>query len=228
MIALPLIAVLQPAWTGQYLLIALPTCLYAMLWVLIPESPRWLLRHDRPTEAKLVLVAAAQHNGRSAAELPDDLDERLRLTGIAWTKVQETPSWWSLWRSDAATPAMARSRVLWVIAAHVAWPVYVTNYNGMLVNVKAYGREFLSVNTAVLGTRMSVGCLISWFLLILSVAPAGFCELLGVLIGLTLIMRAERKWLWAGLANVIAGLATFGSLFLLESCNFIFFFRSDL
>lgn len=156
-IVLPLIALLQPAWSGQYLLIALPTCLYALLWVLIPESPRWLLRNDRATEAKLVLVAAAQHNGRTAAELPIDLDERLRLTGVAWSKVQETPSWWSLWRSDAATPAMARTRVLWVVAAHVAWPVYVTNYNGMLVNVKAYGREFLSVNTAVLGRR-SVDC----------------------------------------------------------------------
>lgn len=56
---------------------------------------------------------------------------------------------------------------------------------------------------------------------------SGFCELLGVLIGLTLILRTERKWLWAGLANVVAGLVTFGSFALPETCNRNHLFWSD-
>lgn len=145
-IVLPLLAYIMPDWSNLYLMISLPTCLYVMLWMLIPESPRWLLMHGEPELAKAELLRGAAYNGRQVDESPAALDERLRAYVINGKKEQEQDgrNWWSLWRG--------RHSVIAIVAAHIAWAVYVTNYNGMLLNVKAYGRDFLSLNTVIMGT----------------------------------------------------------------------------
>lgn len=75
--------------------------------------------------------------------VPIDLDERLAEKAIDMTKEPESLGWWSLWMGPKAMVTM--------VALHLAWSIYVTNYNGMLLNVRAFGRQYLYVNTALAG-----------------------------------------------------------------------------
>lgn len=142
-IILPLLAYFCPDWSNLYLLISLPTVLYIGLWFMIPDSPRWLLKKGRVDDAKSILLHAVSYN--KTQSVPKDLDERLLQEASSGDKASLiiTPSWWSIWQGSKAKRSM--------IAVHVAWAIYVTNYNGMLLNVKAYGRDFLSVHTIGLG-----------------------------------------------------------------------------
>lgn len=142
-IVLPLLAFLCPDWSNLYLLISLPTILYIGLWFLIPDSPRWFMRKGRMEQAKSILLEGARYNGGET--FPKDFEDRLNqeCTSADKAALMIVPSWWSIWQGAKA----ART----VIAVHVAWAVYVTNYNGMLLNVKAYGRDLLSYNTIIFG-----------------------------------------------------------------------------
>lgn len=110
---------------------------------MIPDSPRWLLKMGRSEEAKRVLLDGFQYNG--GKDIPHDLDERLKPSDKSDLIV--APSWWSIWTGTKAKRS--------VILVHFAWAVYVTNFNGMLLNVKAFGRDLLSIHTIVFGNNQN-------------------------------------------------------------------------
>lgn len=142
-IVLPLLAFFCPDWSNLYLLISLPTIMYIGLWFLIPDSPRWFIKKGRLEEAKAILLDGVRYN--KGETVPKDFEERLAQECASSEKaaLMISPSWWSIWKGAKA----ART----VIVVHFAWAVYVTNYNGMLLNVKAYGRDLLSYNTIIMG-----------------------------------------------------------------------------
>lgn len=140
-IILPLLAFLLPDWSNLYLAISLPTIGYIVLWLMIPDSPRWLLRHGRIEETKKCLQQAESVN--KTTNITEDLEQRLNNQITATLKEPAPAGWWSLWKGPKALTTM--------IAVHCAWAIYVTNYNGMLLNVKAFGRDMLSINTILLG-----------------------------------------------------------------------------
>lgn len=102
------------------------------------------MKMGRLEEAKAVLFDGVRYNGGDQS-VPKDFEDRLirECTSSDKAALSIAPSWWSIWKGAKA----ART----VIAVHVAWAVYVTNYNGMLLNVKAYGRDQLSYNTIIFG-----------------------------------------------------------------------------
>lgn len=141
-ILLPLIAFIDPNWSSISLMISLPTILYIPLWWLIPDTPRWFLRKGQIEKAAEIIKYAVSVNNTKPmlmSELRQHLSNHVEL----FAKESPPADWHSLWTD--------RRNVLQIIAIHMAWAVYVTNYNGMLLNVKAFGREHLSLNTILFG-----------------------------------------------------------------------------
>lgn len=130
------------SWTSIYLAISLPTTFYCILWHWIPDSPRWLLKHGYVDEAKAVLLESIAANNRKYI-IPVDFDDRLKQRSNEMEKEPVPLGWWSLWVGPKAIVTM--------IAVHTAWAIYVTNYNGMLLNIRAFGRDYIYVNTMVAG-----------------------------------------------------------------------------
>lgn len=180
-ILLPFIADALPqwSWTSTYLAISLPTFAYIFIWFWIPDSPKWLLAHGEITTAKNHLLYAMQVNERSS-RLPSNFDSFLQIEAAALSKAPKPENWRSLWTS--------KSQIIMMIALHTAWAVDVTNYNGMLLNIRVFGREYLITNTIV----------------------CGVCEIAGVLTAWFIVMNVkDHKFLCSGLFNVIAGILSF-------------------
>lgn len=125
-------------------MISLPTIFYIPLWWLIPDTPRWLLRKGRVDEAVDIIDYAVSVNNTKRSISATEIRQRL-IDQMTLNAKEEEPSakWFSLWNDCR--------NVHQIIAVHIAWAIYVTNYNGMLLNVKAFGREHLSMNTIALG-----------------------------------------------------------------------------
>lgn len=112
------------------------------MWWLIPDSPRWFLRRSQIDAAAEIIEHAISVNNTDHL-LKSELRQRLTNHVDLISKELPPAKWHSLW-NDHRT-------ILQIIAVHIAWAVYVTNYNGMLLNVKVFGREHLSLNTIALG-----------------------------------------------------------------------------
>lgn len=144
-IILPGIAYLFPDWTIIYLNITFPTFAYIILWFIIPDSPRWLIRRGKVEETKKVLLQCVRVN-RHEYKLPSEADYRLQGLAAAMKKEPPPAGWMALWKGQRAAMTM--------VALHVAWPVYVTLYMGMLLNIKSFGREYLTPNTILMGKQI--------------------------------------------------------------------------
>lgn len=180
-ILLPMIANWLPQWnwTTIYFAISLPTILYILVWFFIPDSPKWLLAHGEINAAKNQLFYAIRVNKRSAY-LPKNIDSFLQLEASASLKTPKPDTWTSLWSS--------KIQIILMIALHIAWAADVTNYNGMLLNIRVFGREFLIINTII----------------------CGICEIVGILIAWLIIMHCQNHpFLCSGLFNIIAGMLSF-------------------
>lgn len=177
-ILLPLIAHYFSSWTSIYLVISLPTAIYIILWNWIPDSPRWLIKHGKIDDVKEILLNAAKLNHRMNF-VPNNLDYYLNDQWAASENEPTSLGWWSLWKSKKSTVTM--------LALHTAWAVYVTNYNGMLLNIRAFGRNYIDANTIAAGMSEIVGVLIAWFF----------------------VIKANKyKWFWTGVFNIITGILT--------------------
>lgn len=122
-------------------MISLPTILYIPICWLIPDAPRWFLGKGQVGEAVRIIERGVSANNTKISET--EIRQRLIKHLESISKVAPPAKWHSLWND--------RQKVIQIVAIHVAWAVYVTNYNGMLLNVKAFGREHLSLNTIALG-----------------------------------------------------------------------------
>lgn len=197
---LPGIASFFDSWSHLYMAISYPTLILVVLWRLvkfesiyinlfilflalhswIPNSPRWLIAHNRVNEARAILVESAEMNQRKHL-LPPDLSDLLQNEAKNIQNSPPPPSWWTLWEGKRAVRHM--------ICVHLCWSIYIIVYYGMLLNIRAYSREHLGINTIV----------------------AALCEILGVLSGLTLILFTRRKWLYTGLFNIFAGIISYSA-----------------
>lgn len=203
-VLLPIVAIGMPYWEWKsiYMGISLPTIVYVFVWFLIPDSPKWLIGHNKLSAAKTQLIDAMRVNNRTD-ELPSNIDSFLQLEAAAAAKAPKPDNWPSLWSS--------KKQVVLMIALHIAWAVDVTNYNGMLLNIRVFGRDYLIINTIV----------------------CGVCEIAGVFCAYFIVMNAtKRKFLCSGLFNMIAGAASFLGLVFPSSCKyakqfFVFFFTKN-
>lgn len=170
--------------------ISLPTTLYIMTWPWITDSPSWHLRRGNTETVMHILMDAATVNDRKYA-VPYNLEQHVSVQATGTQKSVIESNWWSLW-SD-------RKAIITMLALHVAWTGYVTNYNGMLLNIRAFNRDFLTANTIA----------------------AGFSEIFGILLAWFFVMRTPRnKWYWTGIFNIATGILSCFGFFIPETRKF--------
>lgn len=160
--------------------ISLPTILYAFTWIWLADSPQWLLKHGQIDEAKRFILDAIEINKRHTPQTINNLDMLLDGEAAQLQKQPQSANWWSLWRNQQQT--------ILTLALHIAWAVDVTNYNGMLLNIRVFGRDYLTWNTAICGA----------------------CEIIGVLIAWLIVIKGDSyKFLYSGSFNIAAGCLSF-------------------
>lgn len=108
----------------------------------IPNSPRWLIEHDRIEEAKEILIESAKYNRRTHL-LPSNLFELLEQQSAEVRSAPAPAGWWTLWKGDKAVRHM--------VCVHLAWSIYIVTYYGMLLNIRTFSRDHLEINTVVAG-----------------------------------------------------------------------------
>lgn len=97
-------------------------------------------------------------------------------------------------------PPQARWMELWdgnprrrhLLCVHYAWAIYILLFNSMVLNIRAYGREYIHMNTVIMG----------------------FSEMFGVFIGMYLILYTRRRWLWTGLFSISSGVLAYLTWFI--------------
>ncbi|XP_062555790.1 organic cation transporter protein-like [Armigeres subalbatus] len=175
---LPGVASFWSSWSQLYLAISLPTFILIILHRWIPDSPRWLVKHGRVREAQWYLLECAKFNNNEVS-IPTDFDHQLKSYSEAAIEQPEPDSWWKIWEEKASTKNL--------ICVHLAWSLFIVVYYGMLLNIRAFGRDHLRINTLI----------------------AGLSEFIGTSIGFALIMFTKNKWFWTGLFNIVAGLIAY-------------------
>lgn len=96
-------------------------------------------------------------------------------------------TWCSLWDGSP--------RRRYIFAVHYAWTVYILLFNCVVLNIRAYGRDHVSIN----------------------IVAIGFSEILGVFIGMYLILYTRRRWLWAGSLGILSGIMAYFTWFIPEN-----------
>jgi hypothetical protein len=186
-ILLPAVSTWWSSWSIVYIAISVPTVTLIILHYWIPDSPRWLLKHGRVDEAKKVLLQAAKINKKTDfAE--EDLEKQLHMMADAMKDDPPEPSLLDIWKG----PKGVKTKLF---AAHIGWSIYLMLYFGLLLHVRAMGRDYLEVNTVI----------------------AGLSEIFGTFIGLYLILNTTRKWFWASLLNIITSLIAITAILVPDS-----------
>lgn len=98
-------------------------------------------------------------------------------------------SWYSIWDGKPAK--------IYILAVHFAWSLYVLNFNCVVLNIRAYGRDHLSINTVALG----------------------FSEIFGVFIGIYFVLYTSRRWLWAGISGIASGCLAYFTWLIPQTCK---------
>ena len=184
---MPAVSTWWNSWQLVYVAISVPTVVLIILHRWIPDSPRWLLKHGRVDAAKKVLLDAAKVNNKTDFT-EEDLEKQLNMMANMMKCDPPEPSLLDIWKG----PKGVKKKLF---AAHVGWSIYLMLYFGLLLHVRAMGRDYLEVNTVI----------------------AGLSEIIGTFIGLYLILNTTRKWLWASLLNIFTSIIAVTAIFVPNS-----------
>ncbi|XP_055849422.1 solute carrier family 22 member 13 [Episyrphus balteatus] len=178
---LPGLASFFQNWTQIYLGITFPTLVLILLLNWTPDSPRWLLRKAKDiTQVEKIVRDAAKINDRMY-KIPVDFAQQLRTQAESFkNNPPKEASWAELWTGPRAKTHL--------VAAHIALAVFIINFMGMLLNIRSFGRDYLILNTIIMG----------------------FSEIVGCFLALHLTLKYNNwKWQLAGGFNIVAGLIGF-------------------
>ena len=179
-ILLPAIAAFAQSWRQVYVAItSLPFAIVLLLhW--LPDSPRWLLQHSEPTAAvehvQQLLLQAARINER-CTRVPPDLCQQLELLGERLRSQPPAARWLELWHGH-------RRAKLHMLATHMALATFLISQMGLLLNIRSFGRDYLTPNTMGIGLAEILGCLLAVYL----------CS-----------KHNASKWQWAGGFCIVGG-----------------------
>lgn len=71
------------------------------------------------------------------------------------------------------------------------------NFNCVILGIRMYGRDHLSINTVTIGLS----------------------EIIGVFIGMYIVLYTSRRWLWAGASGIVTGLLGYLIWFIPRTSN---------
>lgn len=188
-VLLPCIGTWWTRWDIIYVAITIPTFILIFLYPWMPDPPRWLLKHGRIEEAKQVLLDAAKVNGKTDFD-EKELEKSLEDLSAQLKEEPVAKSLSSLWDVPLKTKIM-------LIVGHIAWSMYLTLDYELLLHVRVMNRNYLEINTAL----------------------AGVSEIIGTFIGLALILKTSRKWLWSSVLNIVTSLIASSAIFVPTSMS---------
>lgn len=93
-------------------------------------------------ETSDILIESAIYNKRQHL-LPPNLDQLLEQQVYDIQKEPAPAPWWKLFQGPKAMRHM--------ICVHICWSIYIITYYGMLLNIRAFSREHLEINTMIAG-----------------------------------------------------------------------------
>lgn len=142
---MPAISYYAESWQNTYLAISLPTCAYVMVWYWMADSPRWHLQNGNYAKAADILMGASTINDKSRVIRTDLYAELREPKKIRDARGHSDDGWlWcQLWTD--------RKTLLNIICIHVAWGVFITNLNGLLLNTRAFGNDSVRWNVTMTG-----------------------------------------------------------------------------
>jgi hypothetical protein len=123
---------------------------------------------------KRILIEASTVNG---TDMSRDIDHLLKQQAADALSEPKPTSWLEMWQ----VPFRVK---ISIVACHLVWALYIVNFMGMLVNVRASEPDLVILNTIV----------------------CGICEIFGLLIGLLLILKVNSKWQMSGALNILCGM----------------------
>lgn len=178
---LPGLASFFQNWTQIYLGITFPTLVLILLLNWTPDSPRWLLKNGNDlSKVEKIIREAAEINDRMY-KIPVDFTEQLNIQSNSFkNNPPKEAKWIELWSGPRAKTNF--------VAAHIALAVFIINFMGMLLNIRSFGRDYLVLNTVIMG----------------------FSEIVGCFLALHFTLKHNNwKWQLAGGFNIVAGLIGF-------------------
>ncbi|XP_037040820.1 organic cation transporter protein-like [Bradysia coprophila] len=153
LIILPGLSIFFNNWSHLYIVISVPTLIMVFLHRFIPDSPRWMLLHDRIKKSKEILVRSAEVNKR---DVPNQIDDLLSLAAGACTSQQEKEATWiSLWYESKCS----------LLPIYYAWAIFVLLFNTMILNMSSLGQKFLHFNVVMMGFSELIGMFIGLYLI---------------------------------------------------------------
>lgn len=75
LILLPTVSIVFNKWSHMYIAISTPSLALLFLYQVIPDSPRWFVRHGDLVRAKQIILEGARVN---KLKVPDDVDDLLQ------------------------------------------------------------------------------------------------------------------------------------------------------
>lgn len=188
-ILLPGVGSFWSSWNLIYVAISLPTIGLIFLYLWIPDSPRWLLKHGKVEEAKKILLCAAKVNGKKDF-VEEELEIKLTELSNKMKAAPPEPTLLSIWKGPEGIKRK-------LFAAHIGWSVFLMLHFSLLLHVRAMGRRYLEVNTVF----------------------AGVSEIIGTFVGLYLILNTTKKWLWTSLLNIFTSMVALSAIFIPDSVS---------
>lgn len=75
--------------------------------------------------------------------VPNNIEQLLQQQAHQIQNDPPPAGWWSLWKGEKAVRHM--------VCVHLCWSIYIVVYYGMLLNIRAFSREHLEINTVIAG-----------------------------------------------------------------------------
>ncbi|GAB6030976.1 hypothetical protein CHUAL_007799 [Chamberlinius hualienensis] len=220
-LVLPAIGYYIRTWIMLQLIISLLTLsLTAYFWIL-PESPRWLILHNRRDEAYHILRKTAKINNRplfSSQELQVKLKYNQNLE-IELNDNEETPSTWSILMDLFKTPQM-RKRIL---VSYFAWTVVSLCYYGLSFASPNMGSNIHFITFLTAATEIPsyiLGCFtVRYFPRRFNVCGTFFAS--GICCLLILLVPADN-------ISILTGLAITGKFFINITYAIVYLYATEI
>ncbi|XP_034115225.2 LOW QUALITY PROTEIN: solute carrier family 22 member 3 [Drosophila albomicans] len=160
-IVLPAIAVGAHSWRQIYIGITSLPFIIVLLLPWLPDSPRWQLQRSVSLDAAVehvmnLLHYAASINDRNS-KIPYDLEIQLQHLGEKLRAQPPPARWLELWHGH-------KRAKLHMLATHMALATFLIGHMGLLLNIRSFGRDYLSPNTMVVGVFEILGCILAMYL----------------------------------------------------------------
>ncbi|XP_071957178.1 organic cation transporter protein-like [Antedon mediterranea] len=211
-VTLAFVAYLIRSWSNLLLIGSACPIPFVIVYLFIPESPRWLLLKKRPDEAKAILQKIAKFNNK---ELPDNVIDHIELPTDSTTQPSTFASVLNIFRY----PNMRKKTLILIYCWFTACLVYY----GL-----TYGVEGLDVNVYVGICVIGVLEFISTLASIISIQKFGRRSILTICLIFTGTMSFINIWIPSSFPNIRTAISMTGRFFVNGTFMIVYLITAEI